>query len=415
MSKDTVLIDEFTNNQENIQQGEVITSESRSCADFESKLPANGQKTYDSDSEYESIGETIDATDNVDDSEPLPAVEERKQSFEISEVGNNQKEIMSVNESDCSPMQTMENKTDKKLSNFVLNLNTRNRYMKSPSVNSVSSMESYASSSVYKSCKQNRQKQNFTSNNKTNNENALEIGNDEEHVKCIGGLKGASSMPTPKHPLRHSSRSPAAGSLSPAKREAWVTKPSIPAERELTDQKMIMTKVISPQNRSTPKHLNKHINKIKDLKIQLNRLSSQTLQQYYCNDSTYASSQSSQCSSRRSNGKIKSNKASSSKVRQRKVASPRSFHSTTTSQTDFRKGPSNNVECNNMTIKRRRLSISSEKPHFEEQLNSQNVCKLTQQNKKCKVPSLKRHNSFISSLSSSSDDEVGVSPVKKGI
>ena len=286
--EDTLLNDEITNA---LEKGpEVIeTSEFGRHANSVDQLSQKDHETCESDSEYESFGETIDANDNFDYSDAAPMIEHNNTSSNCEKKKTNLVQSL--------PSERIERKEENTLSNYVLNLN---KAVKSPSGKS---LESLSSMNSYEAVKINKRKPNSV-------KDANEVAEKDSD--------GKTDNMSHKYPKRQKSTSSAASGSSQAdcykraevKRETWVTKSKISVEREKREKspseampEAVSREAKQPHTRLSTEYLNHHVNTIKNLQVRLKRLTTDTLSQYDCSISSPASSQCSQSPARRRNGK----------------------------------------------------------------------------------------------------------------
>ena len=358
--------------------------------------------TCDSDSEYESFGETIDANDNFDYSDAAPLIEHHS----ISSNCEEKKKNLVQN----SPTKKIEMREPKTLSNYVLNLNTISNTVKSPSGKSAVSLESLSSINSYETVKSNKRKPNS-------------VKDDNE------GTDGKTDNMSHKYPKRQKSTSSVGSGSSQAdgykraevKRETWVTKSKISVEggkREKSPAEempeTVSREAKQPHTRLSTEYLNHHVNTIKNLQVKLKRLTSDTLSQYDCSISSPASSQCSQSPSRRR--KVKASYVSRTKSRNsnRKLDEPISSYLNCPKQRND-DGFLNNENVNNKIAtwqKNKNYSTSfmeritsADSSHKKGGSNKSHSCSSkSKRGKSLSVRSSLRQNSYQSSISSSTSE-----------
>ena len=343
-----------------------------------------GKQSCDSDSEYESFGETIDGSDNDQETEITPA---RKNKPII-----NGGKINTINEaSKFGARQEMDNQKSNTLSDYLLNSNNI-KSNKSPSSNSSASFNSV---SIFKSHKDNQE----LVSSKTQHRQS-----DTNHHAISPSSKQSLSPSNP------------AQKRFDTKREAWVTKPNELAifHDELANSgtgsvlKNLSISKIKSSSQSKGKSLKKHVAVVKELRIGLKRLSKSTLRRYGCANSSFTSSKSSRSTAYYTGVENEASNFTKSALHRTKR------NRTLPSLDDHFRSRQDIYLCvddNKVDGKKRNVSKHLEKLNFESvQTKDYNKSK----RKNGKAPSLRRKNSYISTLSSSSESDDDYLQCSKG-
>ena len=342
---------------------------------YTAKDSDKGKQLCDSDSEYESFGETIDGSDNDQETEITPAMKNKP-------IINGGKTNTIKEASKFGVRQEIDNQKINTLSDYLLNSNNT-KSNKSPSSNSSASFNSIPISKSHKDIQEL-------------------FSNTTQHRQSD----------TNRHTISPSSKQ----SLSPSnpaqkrfetKREAWVTKP-----KGLTDFhdesansrtgsviKNLSISKITSSSRSNGKSLKKNVAEVKELRIGLKRLSKSTLRRYGCAISSFKSSGSSRSSVYYAGVENEASNFTKSALHRAKR------NRTLPSLDDHfrsRQGIYHCLDDNNVDRKKRYVSKHLEKLNFE---STQTKDHNKSRRKNGKAPSLRRKNSYISTLSSSSESD----------
>ena len=343
-----------------------------------------GKQSCASDSEYESIGETIDGSDNDQDTEITPAMKNKP-------IINGGKINTSKEASKFGARQEIDNQKNNTLSDYLLNSNNI-KSNKSPSSNSSASFNSIP---ISKSHQDNQELVSSTTQHRQSDRN--------QHA----------TSPSSKQSL---SPSNPAQKRFETKREAWVTKQKglAVSHDELANSRtgsvkktLSISKITSP-NQLNGKSSKKHVAKVKELRIGLKRLSKSTLRRYGCEVSSFTSSGSSRSSNYYSGVENEASNFTKSALHRAKR------NRTLPSLDDHFRSRHDIYHCpddNKVHRKKRNVSKHLEKLNFESiQTKDYNKSK----RKNGKASSLRRKNSYISTLSSSSESDDDYLQCSKG-
>ena len=362
-----------------------------------------------SDSEYESIGETINENEDFYDSDTIPIVGYHNNSCSNAQISIKQPQNLLTGNNVTDVFSPDKNKKQKSPCNGPFKCTTKNKDVFQASGNKASSCATLSPTNRY-SKRMGTKEPGKLANNCEKNEVIVKFSNGLTHIS-------PHKDPQPRKaysPAVRASSSIEGNKRSEGKRETWVTKSKMSALHDAMSTSLRKSKEVeilakdtkSKQRRSSTEYLKDHVNKIKDLQIRLTRLRGSTLNQYKCVQSLSPSSHPSPSSSR---GRISKSPYNKDRVRRNSIKSYTSQPSFYEKLKSGAQEVSNNDNISKRATKTRKLSNLSDPGNTDTRNNYDNVYNLAKQSPSqfypFKTPPLDSSATTVSSHSTPSSPE----------